>query len=64
VAWFRVAATLSGAAFVAALALALFVLLIGIAAMAAIWHPDLGRRKAAYRVLDRLLRVVPGRGKR
>jgi hypothetical protein len=34
-------------------------LLIGVAAMTAIWHPDLERRRAAFRVLDRLLQVFP-----
>jgi hypothetical protein len=57
-AWLRAASDLSIVALVMALSLAGLVVLIGAAAMTAIWHPDLERRKAAYRVLDRLLRAL------
>lgn len=42
-----------------AISFAAFVVIVGVAAMVAIWHPAADRRAAAYRVLDRLLRVLP-----
>ena len=40
-----------------------FVLVVAIAAMVAIWHPDPRRRSAALRVLDLLLGVVRNRSR-
>lgn len=47
-----------------AFAIAAFVLLIGVAAMVAIWHPDPRRRSSAYKVLELLLGTPRRAGRR
>ena len=44
--------------YVLGFAIVTFVLIIAVAAMTAIWHPDARRRQAAYKVLALVLRAL------